>query len=117
MPTITLYSHWADRLEYADATGRVEPTWTGDIPVEDLAAIYRLFNRVTADDHARLRELGYCPPSLSVGDVIVLGSDTPSPSHHLVAATGFCSISAEEYAAVRASADPFGAAEQLTLSA
>ena len=76
-----------------------------------------LFNRVTADDHARLRELGYYLPSLSVGDVIVLGSDTPSPSHHLVAAIGFSPISAEEYAAVRASADPFGAAEQLTLCA
>ena len=46
-----------------------------------------------------------------------MGSDTPSPSHHLVAVIGLTPISAEEYAAVRASADPFGPAEQLTLSA
>ena len=52
MPTMTLYSHWAERREYADATGRVGRTWTGDVPVEDLAVIHRLFNRVTAGDQA-----------------------------------------------------------------
>lgn len=47
--------------------------------------------------------------------MIVLDSDTRSPSHHLVAAIGFTPISADEYKAIRASADPFGAAEQLAL--
>lgn len=105
----------ADRPAYAAATGRVGPTWTGDVPDADLHASYRRFNRVTADDHARLRDLGYYLPSLSVGDVIMLHNDTPSPSHHLVAAIGFTPISPEDYEAVRASADPFSAAEQLAL--
>ena len=45
----------------------------------------------------------------------MLHNDTPSPSHHLVAAIGFTPISPEDYEAVRASADPFSAAEQLAL--
>jgi len=117
MPTITVYSHWADRREYAEATGVAGPTWTGDVPAGDLDAIYRLLNRVTAADHRRLRELGYFLPSLSMGDVIVLDDDTPSPSHHLVGPFGFTPISGSDYEAIRSSADPFGAAEHLALCA
>lgn len=116
MPTITLYSHSADRAEYAEATGRVTPTWTGEVPVGDLFEIFASFNRVTADDHARLRDLGYYLPSLSVGDVIVLDSDTPSPSHHFVAVVGFVELDPDEYAAIRASPNPFVAAEEFAMA-
>jgi hypothetical protein len=113
MTTIKIFSHWAADPEYANATGRVDPTWTGPVPSDELAAIWRLFNRVDDEDNHRLNTLGYHLPSLSVGDVVTLRTDQPDPEHHLVTPVGFHPLDADEYAALRASDAPCLAAEQL----
>lgn len=51
--------------------------WTGEIPdpphdAPALEYVFRQFNRVDADDEARLARWGYELPSLSVGDEVEL---------------------------------------------
>lgn len=106
---ITIYSVFADSPEHRIAAhyeGRnVEPIWTGEVDVRDLEDIFRLFNRVDADDALRLEELGYHLPSLSVGDVVSYGG-----TYKIVADQGFEDIVEGEYHFIRQSPDHHRAA-------
>lgn len=70
----------------------------GDVKLADPEGVFRAFNRVDATDARRLESWGYRLPSLSVGDLIVLGTDT-----YRVDPVGFTKISKNaEFAISRA---------------
>ena len=60
-------------------------TWTGPVESINLEAIFRAFNRVEMEDGARLEEIGYRLPSLSVDDEVTL----PDGTVYRVASFGF----------------------------
>lgn len=55
--------------------------WSGEVEVPDthrrdqLEFLFRYFNRVEGDDDARLADIGYGLPSLSMGDVVTIDGE------------------------------------------
>lgn len=75
------------------------PTWLGVVPDSHPEAIFRYFNRVDEADAARLRDVGYKLPSLSVGDIITY---TTTGRSLIVCPAGFAEI---EHVMLRTIAD------------
>lgn len=82
---IEIYSKMADCPEYRIETGGRGPTWEGELDdLRDLEDAFRYFNRVDDADCERLERIGYCLPSLSVGDIVTVDGNP-----HVVASVGF----------------------------
>lgn len=74
---IRIRSAIATRIFNEDDTFTGMTEWNGDIEFDgDIEDLYRMFNRVTQADSDRLEALGYFMPSMSVGDIVTLGSTT-----------------------------------------
>ena len=52
----------------------------GEVPVQDLSEVYRMFNRVTESDVQYLEQIGFYSHSLSVSEVVEIHT-SPSESH------------------------------------
>lgn len=85
MMKITIWSHWAG------AFGAPDASWTGDVPFSEttsteamLEEVFRYFNRVEEGDNARLEEIGYRLPSLSVGDRVILHRENDEETWEVV---------------------------------
>lgn len=108
----------AAEVEIYSAGARTEdgssPTWLGVVPDSDPEAIFRYFNRVDAEDAARLRDAGYLLPSLSVGDVI---SYTATGRSLIVCPAGFAEIDHTTLRTIANSTDPFLSARLYAMEA
>jgi hypothetical protein len=76
MTYISIRSAFATRENYLSDDFTAPMTWTGEVEGVNLDTVYRFFNRVDEADSARLAALGYRLPSLSVGDLVTIGTAT-----------------------------------------
>lgn len=83
---VTVFSMMAAAFQ-DDESPFDSPVWQGELDAMDPEEAIRFFNRVDDSDGHRLEDIGYRLPSLSVGDIIVLGRDT-----YRVMSAGFTAI-------------------------
>jgi hypothetical protein len=82
---VSIQSALATRRAYAEDDFTIPYLWMRDIPFDiTLDNVFRFFNRVEYSDADRLDAIGYNLPSLSVDDLVTIGSDT-----YKVASCGF----------------------------
>jgi hypothetical protein len=99
MNDVTIHSSWAAASPHRFPSS----VWTGRVPIDGPDDAFRMFNRVDAEDDARLVGLGYRLPSMSVGDLVTINDVT-----YLCLSAGFDEADGDLVARVKA--DPVSAA-------
>jgi hypothetical protein len=73
---VSVVSAMATRIQNDEYDPMRATEWSGDLPALSPEEAFRFFNRVTESDSDRLEALGYRLPSMSVGDLLTIGTET-----------------------------------------
>lgn len=72
---VRVVSAMATRFAWAEQDWTRETEWNGELDIP-LHGAFRYFNRVDQADVDRLEAIGYRLPSMSVGDLLTIGTET-----------------------------------------